>query len=202
MNTTLFQVFWNNRYPESIPLGHLLRMDYPDRWFRIHSLPESKRYAEDADERQILLCRQNTLMTDLLGNHAEFYLVTGRYYYANPNFSEIGKKYRELECFQKMNLHESEASNLFECYPEEYDEEPEGYFIPASSVMTWNPSAFDELLLKIADDEAFAVFIGTERNVAVCPYDGGVDCIVEDSDQVKFYKNKYQNWLSRLESGL
>ncbi len=202
MSTASFQIFWNNRYPESAPLGHYLRIDYWERWFRIHSLPESKRYANDEDESKILLYRQNTLITDLLGNGAEFYLVTGRYYYPDPNIEDIAKEYRELDCFNKFDFCESEGINLFEFYPDDYDEEPEGYFIPASATATWKPSAFDDLLMKIADDEAIALFLGISRNIVICPYDGGVDCIVEDSEQVEYYLRKYQNWLSRREDGL
>ena len=202
MNTTHFQIFWNKRYPKSVPIGHHLRKDYPDQWFRIHSLPESKRYADNEDERKILLDRHNALMTDLIGHHAEFILVTGRYYYPDPEIFQIEKEYREFECFQKMNLHESDAINLFESYPGYYDAEPEVYFVPASIETIWTPGEFDDLLINIADGETSAVFLGVTRNVVVCPYDGGVDCIVENFNQVAFYKDKYRDWLSRLESGL
>ncbi len=202
MSISSFQQFWDNRYRKSIPLGHHLREDHPDRWFRIHSLPESKRYADDEDERKILLYRQNTLITDLLGDGAEFYLVAGRYCYTDPNVIDVAKDYRESDCFKKFDFHESDGINLFEYYPDHYDKEPEGYFVPASVAATWKPGAFDDLLMKIADDETFAVFLGISRNIAICPYDGGVDCIVEDSEQVEYCLLKYQNWLSRREDGL
>ena len=202
MNTTPFHVFWNKHYPESVPLGHLLRADYPARWFRIHSLPESKRYADNEDEWKILLYRQNMLITDLLGIDAEFYLVTGRYCFLNPEFVQIDTEYHELDCFRKLGLQESEAINLAARYPEHYDEEDGIHFVPAAVILTWRPGTLDDLLMKIADDEAEAVFLSMTQKVAVCPYDGGVDCIVEASDQVDYYKNKYRNWLSRLESSL
>lgn len=202
MNTSSFQVFWNNRYHESVPLGHHLREDYPDRWFRIHSLPESKRYADDEDERNILLFRQNALITDLLGDNAKFYLVTGRYCYADPEAFNICSEYRDLDCFKKFDLRESDAINLFKHYPDYYDEEDGIHFVPAIFGTTWKSGKFDDVLINIADEVAFAVILGISRNVAICPYDGGVDCIVENSEQVESYKRKYQDWLSRREDGL
>ena len=59
--------YWNKEYPGSYPINHELKWIYPDRWFRIHSLPDSKRYAESADEYKIILERQNQLINDLIG---------------------------------------------------------------------------------------------------------------------------------------
>jgi hypothetical protein len=42
--------YWNKEYPKTIPINHQLKLIYQDRWFRIHSLPESKRYAETKSE--------------------------------------------------------------------------------------------------------------------------------------------------------
>ena len=42
--------YWNKEYPKSLPINHELKWIYPDKWFRIHSLPLSKRYAESSDE--------------------------------------------------------------------------------------------------------------------------------------------------------
>ena len=183
-------------------MGYYLREDYLSRWFRIHSLPESKRYADDEDEWEILLYRQNMLITDLLGVNAEFYLVTGRYYSLHPKLIEIGKEYHEFDCFRRLDLNESEAINLIERYPKDYDEEDEIHFVPATAILTWKPGNFDDVLMKIADDVTRAVFLSITRKIAICPYDGGIDCIVEDSNQVEYYKHKYQDWLSRLECGL
>ena len=202
MNTTPFHIFWDEHYPESVPLGHLLRQDYPGRWFRIHSLPNSKRYADNKKEWKTLLKRQNTLITDLLGTDAEFYLVTGRYYYVDMEIANLETEYHKFECFRKMDLRESEAINLFERYPKEYGEEDGVHYIPVATVTTWKPGTFDDLLEKIADDETRAIFVGIQRPVIVAPYDGGVDCIVEDAVHVKYCKNAYKNWLSQHELGL
>jgi hypothetical protein len=60
-----FQNLWTLNYPDTIPISYRFKHDYSDRWFRIHSLPESKRYAENESEWEILLSRQNEIITDL-----------------------------------------------------------------------------------------------------------------------------------------
>ena len=71
-----FQDFWKNNYGDIPPLAHILReVILADKWFRIHNLPGSKRYADNDDEMQIILNRQNTLITDLIGDAQEYLLL-------------------------------------------------------------------------------------------------------------------------------
>jgi len=71
MKPAVFKSFWRAKYPEAYPIGYELKWLYSDRWFRIHSLPESKRYAETEEEYQIIFNRQNELITDLIGEGTE-----------------------------------------------------------------------------------------------------------------------------------
>ena len=41
---------WAAQWSPCPPVGHELRVIHPDRWVRFHSLPGSKRYAEDDAE--------------------------------------------------------------------------------------------------------------------------------------------------------
>jgi hypothetical protein len=50
-----FQEFWQKNYPETPPTAHAFKHYLPTRWVRIHSLPESKRYADTAAEWKTLL---------------------------------------------------------------------------------------------------------------------------------------------------
>ena len=83
MTAAQFNAFWRTAYPETGPISHLFRHAYPDRWLRIHSLPELQRYATTAADWRILFNRQQYLLTDLLGNNKEILLVTGAYEFAN-----------------------------------------------------------------------------------------------------------------------
>ena len=50
MTAEAFQHYWTRTYPDCPPVGFRLRAAYQARWFRIHSLPASKRYAESEIE--------------------------------------------------------------------------------------------------------------------------------------------------------
>lgn len=70
-----FEVAWNGYYPNCPPLGYLMRAAGARHWLRFHSLPESKRYAETDEERNILLFRQNALADEVLGAGDACWLV-------------------------------------------------------------------------------------------------------------------------------
>lgn len=57
-STTLSKA-WRARFGEVLPAGFLCREALSDRWLRIHSLPESKRYPADPSEMAELLSRHN-----------------------------------------------------------------------------------------------------------------------------------------------
>ena len=50
MTSEQFNTYWALNFADSIPIPHYFRHDYSDRWFRIHSLPGSKRYADNEEE--------------------------------------------------------------------------------------------------------------------------------------------------------
>ena len=70
-----FKQFWAANYPNAQPIPYEFKREMTHRWFRIHSLPLSKRYAETSDEYDIILERQNELITNLFGENQPFLLV-------------------------------------------------------------------------------------------------------------------------------
>ena len=56
---------WQRWYPNCEPIAHLIRREYPDRWVRFHSLPFSKRYAEEEAEYATVLERHNRILGEL-----------------------------------------------------------------------------------------------------------------------------------------
>lgn len=187
-----FGQLWKRHFPEVIPANFYLRESYAHRWFRIHSLPESKRYASEEDEYQIILDRQNTVISDLLGESAEIFVVTGRYGHEEriEQYSTIYSY--ALKYFHTVNLHDS--------LPQYFDEnELYSVFVGKS---TWNKQQHDTLLRTIADWEETAFWVSFENNVIISPYDGGMDIILKDTETRDLYKLKYQNWLSSREDGL
>jgi len=91
MDNKEFNSFWKTRYPETYPINHELKWIYPDRWFRIHSLPESKRYANSDKEYEMIFDRQNKLIDDLIGQGSKIVISFGLYTddVGNENYKEL-----------------------------------------------------------------------------------------------------------------
>ncbi len=191
-----FNTFWTTTYPKTIPISHLFKHDYSDRWFRIHSLPESKRYAESDEEWNILLTRQNEIIIDLFADNTKVFLVTGEYNWGERTIFITD----EDEVFKPYNFVRLDNIYLFEINPDEYDKED--IYRLAFAETTWTLNSHDNLLKAIANDKTRAFFVSFDKNIIVAPYDGGVDFILKDNHTRDNYKEKYKQWLSEREDGL
>ncbi|MDD2476843.1 MAG: hypothetical protein PHI32_13160 [Dysgonamonadaceae bacterium] len=193
MQDTEFIKYWQTRYPEALPINYELKTVYPDRWFRIHSLPESKRYAENDSEYQIILDRQNTLINDLIGDTTEIIISFGLYTddISNENYKEL-TDFGEFVKVQTIDLKKER--------PEE--NEHELFFDIYIKIDHWKSNSKDEILKAIADDEIRAMFICPTSDCIIAPYDGGVDIIVDSIEKRDELKLKYKDWLSEREDGL
>lgn len=203
-----FNQFWASTYPNTIPIQHYFKHQYADRWFRIHSLPESKRYAHTPEEWEILLSRHNQIITDLLGNHSKVLLVTGDYSYDVPEDQEIpayctycvgGQLVEENPALQAYTFTSLDGIDLYTLHPDEYDQGQ--FFTPTFAETVWSINQHDALLKELADDQLHAFFVSIEHQLIVAPYDGGIDFILKDSQMRYTCKEKYQNWLSKHPSG-
>jgi hypothetical protein len=197
MTAEQFNTFWKANYPDTIPIPYYFKQDYADRWFRIHSLPASKRYADTEEEWKILLDRHNKIITDLLGDNSPVLLVTG------DNSSEGVTELHPLENVNSIagiNFISLEPLDLNKLRPGEYDKGE--FYKPVFSEQTWQPKLFDNLLKDIADDQLKAFFISINNNCIVAPYDGGIDLILKDEKTKNIYKEKYKEWLPAREDGL
>ena len=192
-----FQILWTINYPETVPISHLFKSTYSDRWFRIHSLPESKRYAENETEWNLLLLRQNEIITDLFGLDTPILLLTGEY-----NWGDTRAKYLtdEEEIYKSFKFTRLDNIELFKIDSDQYDEVD--IYRPAFAETVWRTNYHDNILREIATDNIQAFFISFDKNVIIAPYDGGIDFVLKDSLTKEHYKNKYKQWLSEREDGL
>ena len=157
MTSKEFEIFWESNYPDCPAIGYLLRKAFPDRWFRIHSLPESKRYPENEEDRKILLVRQNEIITDILGNKAELLLVTGAYFTGNDNDFE-NENSNLLKCYNFTEMSDVDLHKLDEI---SYDEG--ALFKPSFTKINWNANAYNPILAAVAEDEIQLFFISTAK---------------------------------------
>lgn len=184
-----FNKFRSLAYPNTPPISHRFKDDYNDRWFRIHSLPNSKRYPDTENERNILLMRQNDIISDFLGEKSNTLLVT-----------EGHDLVEEKDIYKNYNFTKLDSIDLFALDPEMRVEE--AVLTQAFAEIVWERNKYDDLLREVANDETRAFFISIEKNILVAPYNGGIDFIVKDSETRDIYKEKYKRWLSKRDDGL
>ncbi len=173
-----FQQFWAENYPETLPINYLFKHNLKSRWLRIHSLPESKRYAQTKEESEALLNRQNSIIDDLILQNAKINVVV--------NFIEIDSFLFQMFNFTNIGVF--------------VDKDGEAVFQSFNFETTWETNGLNPMLLEIADDNLRAFIIGEDCLIAA--YDGGMDLIFKDEPTKYFYKRKYKNWLSAREDGL
>jgi hypothetical protein len=118
MTKNEFDIFWTTNYPGTIPLSRCFKHDYPERWFRIHSLPESKRYAETNEEWEILLSRQNEIIADLLGGNTPILLLTGECYLDDQTTFNLPESGHSLSGSSFVILN---SIDLYKLRPEEFE---------------------------------------------------------------------------------
>jgi GTPase SAR1 family protein len=193
-----FHNLWTIIYPDTVPISHFFKDDYSDRWFRIHSLPKSKRYADNENEWKILLARQNEIITDLFGVDTSIFLVTGDYDLKDEE--EISHLTDKEEVFKDYSFTRLDNIDLYKLGSDYYSERQ--IYRPAFAETVWKLDLHEKLLREIANDNIRGFFVSFDKDVIVAPYDGGVDFVLKDNSTKDFYKNKYKQWLSGLESGL
>ena len=198
-----FQDFWEINYKNIPLLGHILRDEYfADRWLRIRSLPDSKRYAENDAEMKIILDRQNALISDLIGNGQAYLLL---FYAISENPKSV--------CFNQISdIVLLDNIRLDIVLPENY--EGECYFVSGFVNKLWEATSIDTYLEKVANDEKVVNFdacecdlyriliINIKQNRIIAPYDGGVDIFLNKQCERDYFKLRYSNWLSSHELGL
>lgn len=153
----------------------MLRQIYPERWLRIHSLPESKRYAHLEEEYVELLLRHNKVARDALGEGAQCYLIEG--FWVEPEEHQSGWVV-SLEG-EEFNLRVEAAASIWVC------------------------GNHNALLRAVADCKtAHVLFASRESGCIYAPYDGGADLIYRNEQERNERRAAYSTWLSAHPAGL
>jgi hypothetical protein len=194
MNAADFNTYWNMHFPAYPPVGYLLRAAYPDRWFRIHTLPEAKRYPETAAEYAEILRRHNTIFADLFSNLQTLALLTTGYS-ATPRPvppDKIDKRYHPFVLLRSIPMHEADEDKAFHRYWHIW-----------LHFHSWQPQSLDLLLGGVADNTiANVLIVDAQKDVLYHPYDGGADVIVETQAERDRWRTSYRAWLPQHPPGL
>ena len=182
-----FEAFWRTHFGECAPDAPHLGEMLPERWVRFHTLPESKRYADDAREASFIAYRQKTLADDVLGEGARCWL--------------IGHVWSRFSPPILASLPSVEMQYFGKCPNEDefWDEPPD----LIGAIVEWCHEDFAELLRLIAEDKAWGfLWVRLDNPVIFAPYDGGIDCFLRNPDNVRALKERFNVWLSAYPSGL
>jgi hypothetical protein len=186
--------YWNENYPGCPPVGYMLRQKFRTSWFRIHTLPEAKRYAETNQEESEILRRHNSLLSSIQGNGDNYVLITTGY---SDSVTPV-RSYPQLEPiigpsehWLTVPLHELE------------EESDPNYWHFFFSEKTWTAQSANKLLRFVADGVVSNVlFLSMKKNCIYHPYDGGADIFVTSESLRNSLKQEYQSWLSSHPEGL
>lgn len=170
-------------FSDSFPLAHLMRSAYPEYWFRIHGLPESKRWPESDEEREIVFDRFSQFGTALLGHHAPCLIV-------QSCFNGFPRSKNLLPSHDWKPIHRVEESD-------------EDHWNSWAAHTTWNPDGLRDVLLAIAEDrEALIAFVSLATDCVFVPYDGGADGFAMDGALLRRLSDEFSPWSSSHSSGL
>jgi hypothetical protein len=186
---------WDRCFPNCEPIGHRLRVAFPDRWVRFHSLPESKRYPEDEAEYAEVLARHSAIMDELARPSSQVVLVTTGY----SESPEPSRSYPAVAAFDpRAAWWRTVAMHRIE---EGFDEP--SYWHLFATAQEWRPGVFDPLVRLVADDAvANVLVVAPDCRWVLHPYDGGMDVIAESPEARRLLRAKYAAWLSARADGL
>ncbi|WP_322873949.1 hypothetical protein [Acinetobacter sp. CFCC 10889] len=188
--TKTFEQLWAEAFPQKNPIPHLFKHYFAKHWFRIHSLPESKRYAETKAESELILKRHNQIISECFPNKIPIFIVTGSYLFGDEDNSIY-----DFKNILSYNFNYLPKIKLSETDPTVFDDS-DTYYRSQYYKTNWEPHLFNDLLSKIANDEVKAFFISFEKSIIVAPYDGGIDFIIWDDTMRARLQEKYRDWLS------
>ena len=180
---------WERRCGGLLPLGRALgRGD--ERWVRFHSLPGSKRYAQNEEEYGEILRRHFTVLGEL-GVSAPVWVATTQW--------SVGPE-PEADDAARLGVHP--GSRYWRTVREAGDPDAVWWHLYVS-LEPAVPERIGGLLRAVADWEQVEVLIA-DRGLdwLYHPYDGGADIYARDGAERDELRAVHVDWLSRHPSGM
>ena len=166
-------------------MGEFLRVRYAERWLRVHNLPGGKRLATRDSEQQELIHRNNAVASTVLTDGSDCIAIATQW---EP--IALTKAWERAPKTPKWSLDEDDAELV-------------GMASFRSCALRWQPGQFDDAIAAVACGELgrLAVF-SLARPVLYCPYDGGIDLVVETEARAAELREQFAAWRANLVDGL
>ena len=169
----------NNR---SYPVPFIMR-EQADWWFRIHSLPDSKRYPETNEEWEILLLRHREISNSILLNGSVCRLTYAQF--SGFDFPKAELPHLKWQFYKKIGDNEDSLDTWI------------------SDETIWDFQISEAWIRKRSNDELGMIgFHSTESNSIYFPYNGGADIFSLNETLLSNIQKRFSKWRSPLESGL
>jgi len=181
---------WHRAFNRAPLVAHTLRETFADRSLRIHSLPDSQRYATCDAEYSELLRRQYAALADIIGDHCVAFVT-------EPDADLLS----QLAAAAGTSPSCVDTVPIGQLDPVAFDESVVWRVFACS--ITLATGSIDFLLRKVADDEIRNTIIVDRDFTRIChPYDGGMDLILSDTSERDSFRERYSDWLSQHPTGL
>jgi hypothetical protein len=188
---------WARAWGDCRPVSYELRGCLHDRWVRFHSLPGSKRYAENDDEYAELMHRYLAVLAELLSHDSaddarELVVVTASW------SDRPGPASRDAELARVLPTAAYWTSVLTDDSPG-----AETWMHLWVSVTRLRSLELSRLLRLVADYGTAGVIITTaDMGWLYAPYDGGADVIATTTGHRDQLRRAHKDWLSAHPAGL
>ncbi|MFE7225247.1 hypothetical protein ACFU7D_10715 [Nocardioides sp. NPDC057577] len=170
---------WESTWPGSEPRGFLIR-EHRDRSVRFHSLPGSKRYADNAEEYAEILRRHHAVITSISNDAPTEDLVVIAADWGPRDLVSGWSRRRLPAAWPWRQFHDAENDGITT------------YFWVASGLSSPD---LDDLLTAVADYEGHAIVTDTRTSWLYCPYDGGADVVLPSALARDALRDQFPDWL-------
>lgn len=189
-----FLARWDRWYPNTPPVGFLLRGAYPDLWLRIHAMPIGKRVPTSGWDYAELLRRFNVVAEDILGDSSPCALVL---------IHECGCLWSDE--LQNAGVVTDSLSDLGALPRQLWDENDGVFAVPMcmnGAATTWRRGLFDWFFVAATQGRLKGLLVEQNRGTVFAPYDGGADLILASSLEREQAMERYRPWISARADGL
>lgn len=188
MRSTQFSQFWNSIFSGSLPLMHLLREEKRPQWVRFYSLPEGKRYPANTAEMEEILKRYNCVADTIFDDNEPLWLV-----------SDVGTEKSETNQILKFLAMKFKSTGIKSYTDSDNDKFRSRFFYKQAH---WKVGGFDDLFSLVSNEKMPPLLFVNQKAQLFYVYDGGMDVILPNADQLSHIKRQFVQWLSPLASGL